>query len=142
MVEVDLHNSRLNHEAGLGECFQKSAPKWIQMLPLQPDPLLWAAIEDKRIVQLIYHGKKRILEPHDYGILNGSIQLLGYQLAGSSSRPLPNWLLMKTNEITDLELLDQTFPGGRPVASGKHRKWDRLFIRVRPTGVRAQTGSG
>jgi hypothetical protein len=29
-------------------------------------------------------------------------------------------------------MLDQTFPGGRPTASGKHIRWDVLFIRVQP----------
>jgi hypothetical protein len=96
---------------------------------------------NKRTIRLIYHHKSRILEPHDYGILNGSVQLLGYQIAGSSSRPLPNWLLMKAHEITDLELLDQTFPGGRPTASGKHRKWDKLFIRVKPAADHLQARS-
>jgi hypothetical protein len=47
---------------------------------------------------------------------------------------------MKTNEITDLEVLDQSFPGGRPTASGKHRKWDKLFIRVKPVADRPQAG--
>jgi hypothetical protein len=28
--------------------------------------------------------------------------------------------------------LDETFPGGRPTASGKHHKWDKLFLRVKP----------
>ena len=55
----------------------------------------------------------------------------GYQIAGSSSRPLPNWILMKVQEMDDLELLEQTFPGGRPTPSGKHLQWDILFIRVR-----------
>jgi hypothetical protein len=50
----------------------------------------------------------------------GSVQLLGYQVAGASTRRLPNWLLMKTDEIVDLELLDQTFPGGRPTSTGNH----------------------
>jgi hypothetical protein len=113
----------------------------MQMLLLEPDPLLWTAIENKRVIRLIYHRKKRILEPHDYGILNGSVQLLGYQIAGSSSRPLPNWLLMKEDEITDFELLDETFPGGRPTASGKHLKWNKLFIRVKPTADHVRTGS-
>jgi hypothetical protein len=99
---------------------------------LQPNPLLWTAIEHKRMIRLVYHRKDRILEPHDHGILNGSVQLLAYQVGGSSSRPIPNWLLMKTDEIVDLDLLDQTFPGGRPTASGKHLKWDKLFIRVKP----------
>jgi hypothetical protein len=113
----------------------------MQMLLLEPDPQLWTAIEQARLIRRIYHRKCRILEPHDYGILNASVQLLGYQVGGSSSRPIPNWLLMKGNEITGLELLDQTFPGGRPTVSGKHRKWDKLFIRVKPPADYVQTGS-
>lgn len=108
---------------------------------LEPVPLLWTAIEQTRMIRLIYHRKLRILEPHDHGILNGSVQLLGYQTAGSSSRPLPNWILMKADEITALTLLDETFSGGRPTASGDHIKWDQLFIRVKPAGVRRQAGS-
>jgi hypothetical protein len=59
-------------------------------------------------------------------------QLLAYQVGGSSSRRRPNWILIKANDIADIELLDQIFPGGRPTASGKHLKWDKLFIRVKP----------
>ena len=99
---------------------------------LQPHPLLWTAIENTRMIRFAYHGKDRLVEPHDHGILNGSVQLLAYQVAGSSSRSLPNWILMKANEIAELELLDQFFPGGRPTASGKHLKWNKLFIRVKP----------
>jgi hypothetical protein len=107
---------------------------------LQPVPLLCKAIEQARMIRLIYHHKERILEPHDHGILNGSVQLLGYQIDGSSSRPLPNWLLMKADEITDLTLLDQTFPGGRPTSSGNHIRWDQLFIRVKPAGAHLHAG--
>ena len=108
---------------------------------LQPNPLLWTAIECRRMIRLLYHGRNRILEPHDHGILNGSVQLLAYQVGGSSSRSLPNWVLMKANDIDDLELLDQTFSGGRPTASGKHLKWDELFIRVKPAADHLQAGS-
>jgi hypothetical protein len=108
---------------------------------LQPVPLVWTAIEQTRMIRLMYHGKQRILEPHDHGILNGSVQLLGYQTGGASSRPLPNWLLMKTDAAADLEPLDQTFPGGRPTPMGNHIKWDKIFIRVRPASERTQTGS-
>lgn len=111
------------------------------MALLEPVPLIWTAIEQTHMLRLVYHSKDRILEPHDHGILNGSVQLLGYQIAGKSSRRLPNWLLMKTDEIVNLELLDQTFPGGRPTAIGNHIKWDKLFIRVRPAGERRRTGS-
>jgi hypothetical protein len=111
------------------------------MVLLQPNPLLCTAIDGRRMIRLLYHRKNRILEPHDHGILNGSVQLLAYQVGGSSSRPLPNWLLMKANEITDIVLLDQSFPGGRPTPSGKHLKWDQLFIRVQPPPDHPQTGS-
>ena len=106
---------------------------------LQPVAQIVKAIEEARMIRLIYHDKERILEPHDHGILNGSVQLLGYQTAGSNTRPLPNWLLMKTDHISNLILLDQTFPGGRPTSKGKHIKWDVLFVRVKaaPEPLRA-----
>jgi hypothetical protein len=112
------------------------------MVPmLQPDLLLWTAIENARMVRFTYHGKDRLAEPHDHGILNGSVQLLSWQVAGSSSRPLPNWLLTKVDEITDLVLLDQIFPGGRPTAAGKHIQWDVLFIRAKPASHHLRAGS-
>ena len=86
------------------------------------------------MIRLVYHGKERLVEPHDHGVLNGSLQLLGYQIAGSSNRRLPNWILMKVNEMVDLEVLETTFAGGRSTPSGKHLRWDILFIRVKPAG--------
>jgi len=102
---------------------------------LEPVPLIRTAIEQRRMIRVMYHDRERILEPHDHGVLKGSVQLLGYQTDGSSSRPLPNWLLMKTDEIVNFELLDQTFPGGRPTATGNHIRWDKLLIRVKPANA-------
>ena len=104
---------------------------------LQPNPVLWQAIEQRRMIRFVYHGKERIVEPHDHGVRNGSVQLLGHQIAGSSSRPIPNWLTTKTDEISELTLLDETFRGGRPTSSGRHIKWEKLFIRVRPADDQA-----
>jgi hypothetical protein len=90
-----------------------------------PDPhldqLLRTAIEQTRLLRLRYRTKDRIVEPHDYGEHNGVIKLLTYQVGGSSNGPLPNWRWMETSHISGAELLDQTFPGGRPIASGKHQ---------------------
>ncbi len=103
-----------------------------------PDPhldqLLRTAIEQTRLLRLRYQNKDRIVEAHDYGEHNGVIKLLTDQVGGSRSGPLPNWRWMETDLISDAQLLDQTFPGGRPTASGKHHKWDKLFLRVKPTG--------
>jgi len=118
-----------------------NATEWLWMSLLGPVPSIMQAIEQMQLLRLVYHGRVRILEPHDHGTLNGSVQLLAYQIGGSSSRPLPNWILMKTDEITEIKLLDQTFPGGRPTATGNHVRWDTLFIRVKPAGGHMQAGS-
>ena len=96
------------------------------------DPVIWAAIEQKRLIRFRYKNRDRIVEPHDYGIHKGVIKLFGYQVGGSSSQKLPNWRWAEQDLISDLQLLDRTFPGGRPTKSGKHHKWDKLFIRVKP----------
>ncbi len=102
----------------------------------QPEPsinlLLWNAIEQRRLIRLLYKNRERIVEPHDYGIHNGLAKLLGYQVAGSSSHNLPNWRWMEEELISEIELLNRTFPGRRPTPSDKHYKWEKLFIRVKP----------
>lgn len=96
------------------------------------DQLLRTAIEQTRLLRLRYRNKDRVVEPHDYGQQNGVVKLLTWQIAGSSSGTLPNWRWLEADLISEAELLDQTFPGGRPTPSGKHHKWDRLFLRVKP----------
>jgi hypothetical protein len=96
------------------------------------DELLRMAIEQTRLIRLLYRNKVRIVEPHDYGIHNGSVKLLAYQVGGASSGRLPNWRWMEVDLISDVHLLDRTFPGGRPGPSGKHHVWDTLFVRVKP----------
>jgi DNA invertase Pin-like site-specific DNA recombinase len=104
---------------------------------LAPDPkldqLLRTAIEQTKLLRLRYRNRNRIVEPHDYGVHSGVIKLLSWQTAGSSSGPLPNWRWMETDQISDAQILDQTFLGGRPTPSGKHHTWDELFIRVKPS---------
>lgn len=99
---------------------------------LTVDQLIRTAIEQTRLLRLRYWNKDRIVEPHDYGKHNGSIKLLTYQVGGYSSRPLPGWRWMVTAHISDVQLLELTFPGGRPTPSGKHHAWDELFLRVKP----------
>jgi hypothetical protein len=95
------------------------------------DELLRSAITQKRKIRFLYGGMERIAEPHDYGIQNGKARLLAYQTSGrSNSGPLPAWRLVDVAGITQLELLEKTFPGNRPAPSGRRHQWDQLFIRV------------
>jgi predicted DNA-binding transcriptional regulator YafY len=104
----------------------------------EPVQILVNAIDHKRLIRFLYQGKERIVEPHDYGIRNGSPQLLGYQVGGSSSRPMPCWVTFKADEINDLTVLETTFQGGRPTQTGKHIAWETLFIRVAQPNPDAQ----
>jgi hypothetical protein len=95
------------------------------------DQLLRTAISHRRQIRFRYKDKERISEPHDYGIQNDRALLLTYQLGGqSSSGRLPAWRWIDVAGIADLEILPQTFRGNRPAPSGKHHRWDQLFIRV------------
>ena len=99
-------------------------------VPQPIDHLLRTAITQRRQIRFWYDGKERIAEPHDYGIQSGAPRLLVYQIAGqSNSGRLPAWRLVDLAGMSGLEILDRTFPGGRP-ASGRRHKWDQLFIRV------------
>jgi hypothetical protein len=95
------------------------------------NPLIWTAIEQRRLLRLFYKGKERVVEPHDYGVRKGSVKVLCYQVGGDSSHKLPNWRWMEEDQISKIEILDRTFPGGRPTPSSKHHQWDKLFIRVK-----------
>lgn len=94
--------------------------------------LLCFAIKNKRLILFQYHGCERTAEPHDYGIAEGTSKVLVYQVRGGSKTKSQGWKLIKENEIHQLRVLEETFPGGRTIPSGKHKTWDKLFIRVLP----------
>lgn len=90
------------------------------------------AIEEKRFLSFTYSQHPRTVEPHVLGIIDGKRQLLAYQLGGSSSSgsPLPEWRKFDLPEITDLVILDESFPGARPTPAGRHVEYDRVLAVV------------
>lgn len=93
--------------------------------------LLYSAIQTKRLIRFLYHGKERIVEPHDYGIQKGIARLLSWQVGGQSSGRVPGWRWFDVAVMQDIEMLGQSFPGNRNI-SGNHHQWDEIFIRVAP----------
>lgn len=89
------------------------------------------AIRNKRLIGFSYHGLHRVAEPHVYGVHDGKVQLLSYQVAGdSSSGGLPNWRRVELEEVTSLTVLEDRFPGRRPNPSGKHSEFDTVIAVV------------
>ena len=101
-------------------------------MAVNPELLLRGAIENKQLLRFKYKGNERIAEPHDYGIQNGIIRLFCRQVGGRSGSRIPGWRLIDVGEMEDYEMLDQHFAGNREISSGKHHRWDEVFIRVKP----------
>ena len=97
----------------------------------QVNQILRKAIAEKHVIRFSYKGSERIAEPHDYGIQNGSICLLCWQVGGKSKGPLPGWRLVDVDGIHGCEMLDRAFAGNREV-SDTHHRWDKIFIRAAP----------
>ena len=57
----------------------------LQNIKSNVDPALRTAIEQRRLIRFFYQNKERVIEPHDYGIQNGSFKLLSK----------PNWRLQQ-----------------------------------------------
>src|ERR1700736_1038050 len=94
------------------------------------DHLLHHAIENKQLLRFKYNGHVRIAEPHEYGIQNGIIRLLCWQVGGRSGGRILGWRLIDVADIQDGQMLNRCFGGNREVSSGKHHRWDKVFIRV------------
>ncbi len=96
------------------------------------DRLLRSAIQDKQLIRFSHKNNERIVEPHDYGIKNGIVRLFSWQVGGRSSGRIPGWRMFDVEEIQNCEMLDMHFAGNRDVPTGKHHRWDEIFIRVEP----------
>ncbi len=71
------------------------------------------AILDHRIVEFVYQGHRRTVEPYLLGLHEaGEPVLLGYQTGGTSqSGEIPGWRSFITTAMGDVDLTDNTFPG-------------------------------
>ncbi|NOT98766.1 MAG: hypothetical protein HOO97_06700 [Sideroxydans sp.] len=91
-----------------------------------------SAIKEKKILTFTYKGYPRVVEPHVYGIHEGTRQLLGYQIRGSSKSGgvLPEWRRFGISEMQNLQMLSETFPGRRANPSGERSHWDQKIMVV------------
>lgn len=71
------------------------------------------AIDERKMLSFVYHGKDRFVEPHRYGISKKNIRrnmMHAYQTeGGSNSKIIPEWGNFFIDEIRSLSLTNQTF---------------------------------
>jgi hypothetical protein len=97
------------------------------------DERVRTAIAEKRLMRLTYHDRPRVIEPHDYGVLNGTVKLFVSQVsANGASRngEAERWRLLEVSKITECTVLDEHFRGSRGDSYSRHLKWEILYARV------------
>jgi hypothetical protein len=95
------------------------------------DKILRRAIAARRLVAFYLDERRRVAEPHDYGVINGVPRLFFWQVGGESrSAPPVGWRWGVLSKLSRLELLDERFAGPRPTLSGEHHRWDVLIASV------------
>lgn len=95
---------------------------------MNPQALISAAIAERHLVSFVLHGLERIAEPHLLGEHAGRVQMLVYQVGGSSSSgSLPHWRRVDLADVTELRVLADGFNGPR---TESFPNWDRVIARI------------
>ena len=101
--------------------------------PESIDEQLRHAIENRQLIEVSYNGKRRVVEPHDYGVHKGVEKLLVYQLRSlppASDRQATGWRLLDVSKIQSCGVLNESFRGSRGQAHRNHLKWEIHYARV------------
>ncbi|MEG1563489.1 MAG: hypothetical protein RR365_07150 [Bacteroides sp.] len=95
------------------------------------DQVIRQAITNKKLITFSYQGHQRVVEPHILGIKDGDVQILGYQIGGSSKsgKPLPDWRRFSMNEMLNTAMDTRSFAGAREYR-GWLDTWDQKYLIV------------
>jgi hypothetical protein len=106
-------------------------PRQAKQRPIDIDTTLREAIAKKRLVSFTLGGFPRIAEPHDYGLIDNVAKLFFYQVGGESKSGKPEgWRWALLDKMSNLTILEKSFPGPRPAPTGRHIQWDTLYASV------------
>ncbi len=91
------------------------------------NPIICAAIRNRRTLQVLYHGYTRVVEPHIYGVDTRGDELLScYQLSGgSASGEDTGWKSLKGAQLSDIRTTSRHF---RPRA--EFRPGDKVMKEI------------
>jgi hypothetical protein len=86
------------------------------------------AIASRRLLQFLYGGYSRTVEPHTYGIdANGRLALVAFQVEGGShSGEQMGWKTFREGEMRNTVILERHFSVPRP----EYRRNDGAFVSI------------
>jgi hypothetical protein len=91
------------------------------------------AIAGRRLVELDYNGRRRLIEPYSHGFSSdGREMLVGYQRAGGSdSGQIEGWKALAVERIERLALVDVSFiPSRVDYRAGSSKNIDELHCEI------------
>lgn len=91
------------------------------------------AIEERKIIEFRYKGGIRVVEPHCYGIHEGSGKevLSGYQTGGyTESGGTPDWRTYDISGVSDLKVTDISFLGPRSGYNPEDPRMSEIFCKL------------
>ncbi|WP_428000136.1 hypothetical protein [Acidovorax sp.] len=93
---------------------------------------LTAAIQQRRVVVLSYHGYTRTVEPHCVGRgSDGTEKLRCWQTSGGSdSGERQGWKLLNVNEIHGAATTEATFPSARTGYARGDKAMRQIFAQL------------
>lgn len=95
------------------------------------DQVIKQAIASKKLIEFLYSGHHRIVEPHVLGVVGGVTEFLGYQTGGgSNSGRIPEWRRFVLSKMSGLKVRQEVFLGPRAYPSVKHSSWDYTIAVV------------
>lgn len=91
------------------------------------------AVNERRVIQFVYQGRPRIVEPHAYGVVasTGDTALHAYQTQGeSASGTPPGWRTFAVAKIERLRVVETRFKGPRPGYAVGRPAFSPLWVEV------------
>jgi len=83
---------------------------------MSPDyAVIRQALNDRKVIRGMYHGKERIMCPHVLGTTDGHEQCLFFQFAGGSKSGLPpggQWRCIPLSGLTEVSVIEGEWHSG------------------------------
>jgi hypothetical protein len=94
--------------------------------------LIVSAIQNRRVLELHYHGYSRLAEPHLYGQTEDNRdRLLCWQIGGGSQASKPTgWKLLFLDEAHRISSTERSFERARPGYTGSEQGYRRVFAKL------------
>ena len=89
------------------------------------------AIEKKKLIEFIYDGESRVVEPHCYGLsTKGNEVLRAYQVDGYSSSGNMGWKMYDLGKANSINVLDDTFDESRNGYNRRDKAMSEIYSEL------------